>query len=329
MLFTFAWLVWIRVRGGIDVLHGCNPPDLFWIFGWLIRATGGAYVYDQHEPVPELFEAKFGSSGGLTHAINWILRRLEAASYRTSDAVFTVNESMRALVLGRSQLGPERVEVLWNAPEVAAYRELAIGLAPNGQQIGYVGVMNSQEGLDVLLDAWRMVVGQPDLPDACLHLVGDGEARPDLERLATRLGISESIVFHGFLSASDYIPILARCLLGVSPDPPTAFNQLATMVKVIDYMSIGRGTVAFDLAETVRLAGPAARIVRPATSDALAQALIELLRNPAEAAALGAAATEQIAALSLDWSASGRRLVARYAEIAASLGGRGRRPMPR
>ena len=328
MLFTWTWLLWVRLHGRIDVLHGCNPPDLFWIFGLLIKASGGAYVYDQHEPVPELLAAKFPQSP-VMRILDRILRRQERYSYRTADAVFTVNESMRHLVLERSDLPPELVTVLWNAPDVSNHRALAAGVLPHGRRVGYVGVMNTQEGLDLLLDAWQLVVAEPGLGDAHLDLVGDGEARPDLERRAANLGIGHSVTFRGFLPPSAYVPILAACRIGVSPDPPSSFNHLATMVKVLDYMAIGRGTVSFDLTETVRVAGPSAKIARPATARALAGELIAVLRDSSESDALGAAAATRIDELNLDWAVSAQRLVRCYEEIAARLGTTGRRPIPR
>ena len=49
--------------GRIDVIHGCNPPDLFWLFGRLARRQGGAYVFDQHDVGPELATTKWGGRG--------------------------------------------------------------------------------------------------------------------------------------------------------------------------------------------------------------------------------------------------------------------------
>src|SRR6266568_3459778 len=29
MAFTLIWFAWARITGPVDVVHGCNPPDLF------------------------------------------------------------------------------------------------------------------------------------------------------------------------------------------------------------------------------------------------------------------------------------------------------------
>ena len=58
MLFTAALALYARTRGPFDVVHGCNPPDLFWLFGLVARWQGGAYVFDQHDVGPELAERR-------------------------------------------------------------------------------------------------------------------------------------------------------------------------------------------------------------------------------------------------------------------------------
>ena len=168
------------------------------------------------------------------------------------------------------------------------------------------------------------MVREPDLADAKLEMVGDGEARPALERLVETLGIGESVRFHGYLQPRDFVPILARCRITVSPDPPTPFNAISTMVKVVDSLVIGRAVVSFDLAETHRLTGEAGRVVDPPDAGSLAATIVELLRNPEEAARLGAIAAEQARKLNLGWEHSAHLLLDAYRDLlgdrAARLG---------
>jgi glycosyltransferase involved in cell wall biosynthesis len=181
--------------------------------------------------------------------------------------------------------------------------------------VGYVGVMGSQDGLDMLLDAWAIVSRQPDMADAVLELVGDGEARGGLERQARRLGLGHHVRFHGYRRAAHFVPLLARCAVGISPDPPTPFNDVSTMVKVVDYLAMGRGVVAFDLRETRTVAGDAAVIATPATADGLARALVALMRDPERARRLGQAGSARVASIGLDWSRSASALVGGYARL--------------
>src|SRR5205085_755626 len=61
-LYSFTMTAWLTARtGGVrefSVIQACNPPDIFWPIALASRAmTGTAFVYDQHDLCPELFES--------------------------------------------------------------------------------------------------------------------------------------------------------------------------------------------------------------------------------------------------------------------------------
>ncbi len=311
MLFTAGWLAWTRRRGPIRVIHGCNPPDLFWIFGSIARIGGGAFVFDQHDVNPELSRTKFGE-GGPGRILHWLTLAMERASYRAAAVVLAPNDSYAAIARRRGRLPVDRVVVVRNAPDTANYQVLAAEITPDPLRIGYIGVMGSQDGIDVLIDAWRSVVAEPDLASARLELIGDGEARPALEGQVDELGLRESVRFHGYLPPDEFVPLLAACQFTISPDPPTAFNDVSTMVKVVDSLVIGRPVVAFDLRETRNVLGGAGRLVKGSTAAALARTIVDLLRSPDEVARLAGLAAQRPADLGLDWSNSSAALVEAY-----------------
>lgn len=316
MALTAGWLAWTRLRHGpIAVIHGCNPPDLFWMFGGLARAGGGSYVFDQHDANPELSRTKFGERSIKGRLLHRFTLAMERASYRAAALVIAPNDSYAAIARERGRVPGERVVVVRNAPDVAAYRALAAGVPPEPGRIGYIGVMGSQDGIERLIEAWRLVVAEPDLATATLDLVGDGEARPALEAQAAALGLGDRVRFHGYLDPAAFVPILAACQATVSPDPPTPFNDVSTMVKVVDSLAIGRPVVAFDLAETRRLVGDGGVIVMEPTSEALAAALVDILRRPDEAARLAALAAARPGIVGLDWARSASVLIAAYERL--------------
>ena len=312
MLFTLVLLVRTARRGAIDVIHGCNPPDLFWLFSRLPGLRRAQFVFDQHDANPELSLTKFGSSGWKGRLLHRLTLALEHRSYAAAAAVLVPNDTYAEIARERGGLVDGRLHVVRNAPDIGRYRAYAAGITPDGQRVGYVGVMGAQDGIDVLIRAWKRVTAAPGLDGAVLEMIGDGEARPSLERLARQLGIEDRIRFHGYLQPERFVPILATCRLTASPDPPTPFNRVSTMVKVIDSLVIGRPVVTFDLAESRRLVGDAGRIVEPPTDDALANAIVGLLRDPAETARLGDLAQARVDAGDLTWSRSAEILLAAY-----------------
>jgi glycosyltransferase involved in cell wall biosynthesis len=317
MAFTAAWLVALRLRGPIDVIHGCNPPDLFFLFGLLGRLWGSSYVFDQHDANPELAITKWGGrrSGRLLLRVT---RALERASYRAAATVIVPNDSYARLAAARGGVPPERIVVVRNAPPGDRFRVLAAGIeapADGSLRIGYLGVMGSQDGVEILVDAVaRLRAIRPDLP-VQVELVGDGEARPALERQAHRLGLTSRVNFHGYQGPDSFVPLLAATHVCVSPDPPTPFNDVSTMTKVVEYLAIGRPVVAFALAETVGIIGGAGSIVGEATAEALAAELAALADDRTRLGALTSAAARRIDELDLRWEGSAERLLAAYESL--------------
>ncbi len=65
----------------------------------------------------------------------------------------------------------------------------------------YVGRLSREKGVDTLLRAFARA--RASLPAAELRLVGDGEDRPALERLAASLGLGTSVAFRGRLPQAE------------------------------------------------------------------------------------------------------------------------------
>jgi len=314
MVFSAAWLIALRSRGRIEVVHGCNPPDLFYLLGRLARLWGAHYVFDQHDANPELAITKWGDRR-IGPLLIRLTRSLERASYRTADSVIVPNDSYARLAAERGGIPLERIAVVRNAPPIGRFQTLAAGIAPptgDVLRIGYLGVMGSQDGVEILLDAIACLGSLAPNVSVELELVGDGEARPALERRARDLGIAGTVRFHGYAGAERFVPILAATHVCVSPDPPTPFNDVSTMTKVVEYLAIGRPVVAFDLTETRSIVGDAGSIVTTPTAEALARELAALARDRSRLVAMTAAAARRIDELDLHWERSAERLLAAY-----------------
>jgi glycosyltransferase involved in cell wall biosynthesis len=317
MLFATVWLLALRLRGRVDVVHGCNPPDLFFLLGRLAGLWGARYVYDQHDVNPELAATKWARSP-LRGPLEGLTRALERASYGSAAAVIVPNDSYARLAMERGGVPAERIAVVRNAPPGDRFRTLGEGAEPPSDgsfRIGYLGVMGSQDGVELLIEAIaRLGTLAPEL---AVHadLVGDGEARRRLEALADRLGLADRVTFHGYRPPEVFVPILAATHVCVSPDPPTPFNDVSTMTKVVEYLAIGRAVVAFELAETASILGPAGVVVPEASADALAAALAELAADRPRLAELTRLASSRLDAIDLRWEHSAERLLEVYESL--------------
>ena len=89
----------------------------------------------------------------------------------------------------------------------------------------------------------------------------------------------------------------------LTPDPPLVINQLSTFVKIMEYMSCGRVTVAFDLLESRRTAGPAAIYVEKDDPALFGDAILAILDDTKKREELGRMALERVRT-SLHWGLS-------------------------
>jgi glycosyltransferase involved in cell wall biosynthesis len=74
--------------------------------------------------------------------------------------------------------------------------------------IGYFGRLKKYKSVDHLLEAFQIV--KKDFPEARLKIVGDGDDRARLERLAQQLGLHTCVEFTGYVSAETKVEYLQQ-----------------------------------------------------------------------------------------------------------------------
>jgi glycosyltransferase involved in cell wall biosynthesis len=318
--FVYCWLVtaWLAMRcyrrHRFDVIQACNPPDTFWALALLFRPLGVRFVYDQHDLCPEVFTARFGTRRPV---LLRGLRLLERASYATADAVVSTNESYRRTALQRGRLAPEDVTVVRSGPDPAVMRrvEPRAELREDARHLlVWLGIMGPQDGVDVLLDALRVLVQDLERKDVHLAVLGFGDCYDGLREQCTSLGLDAWVTFTGRADARMVADYLSTADLGLCPDPKNSFTDVSTMNKVLEYMAHELPVVGFDLAESRVSAGSSARFVPSGDLAGFAQAVADLLDDPDERRRMGRVGRERIEA-ELGWPAQAPRYVALYERL--------------
>lgn len=314
MTTALAWTLWISVTRGFHVIHAHNPPDLFVLIAVLFKPFGVRFVYDQHDLTPEMFAARFGEGHS---AVRRVLLMFEWLSCRCADLVIATNESYRKLQIERCGVPRERTTVVRNGPEPFHFAQVPPHPAlrdAQGAVIGYVGEMGRQDGVDCLVRALGHLQNTIGRDDWTAVLVGEGEVQHELEALAEQLGIRGKLIFTGRVSFEEVVPYLAGMDLCTAPDPSNGYNDRSTLIKIMEYMAQGKPTVAFDLTETRYSAGESGVYVQPNDEHAFAQALADLIDDPARRDRLGAAGLRRVRE-SLTWAHSASGLVSAYREL--------------
>jgi len=163
---------------------------------------------------------------------------------------------------------------------------------PDGPVL-FVGRLVEKKGPDVALRALA-AAGRP----LRLELIGDGELRAELEELAARLGIAESVVFRGPVPPHEVERAYARCSAVVAPCriasdgdrdglPTVLLEAMARGLPVVATSTIGIPELVRD--------GETGLLAPPDDPEALAACLLRLRSDPELSARLGRAARELIA----------------------------------
>ncbi len=294
MLMTFVLSVKVLVLHGFDVIHAANPPDLFFMIGLFYQFFGKIFVYDQHDLSPEMFQVKFRGKMKLLHKL---LLFLEWCSYRTADVVITPNSALKRFAIVRGNCRADRVFIVRNLQSmervkpVAPEPELKRG---RRYLLAYVGVMGVQDGVDNTLYALHDLVHKRGRQDVSLVLIGDGECGPKLRMLAHELELDDYVHFNGWTSPEDVLRYLTVVDVGLSPDPENGYNEYCTMVKLMEYMAMGKPSVAFDLAETHLLAQDAALYAKPNSIEDFASNIETLLDDEERRIKMGSIGRKRI-----------------------------------
>jgi glycosyltransferase involved in cell wall biosynthesis len=310
LFFTFFLSLRVLWKRGFDVVHACNPPDLFFLIGAFFKLFGKKFVFDHHDASPELYEAKFGRRGVFYR----LMLLLEKLTFRTADISIATNQSYRRIAIERGGLDPAKVFVVRSGPSLERMRIVpAVEALKQGRRylVGYVGVMGKQEGIDYLLRAAAHLVRELKRSDVHFGLVGGGTSLDEMKALARELGVSEHVTFTGRVSDGAMLAMLNTADVCVNPDVANEMNDISTMNKVMEYMALGKPIVQFDLAEGRFSAQRASVYARRNDPVDLALRIAELLDDPARRAAMGAFGRRRVEN-ELEWRYEAPKLVCAY-----------------
>lgn len=207
-----------------------------------------------------------------------------------ADHVVTCSEGVRQHVIAQG-MRPEQVEVLYNGLPLGRFGGLKpagevraeLGLAAGAPVIGVIAHLSEKKGQRYVLGALPQLLRQ--FPELVCLLLGEGDMREELERLAEELGVSAAVRFLGFrpeaielMQAMDVVilPSIAKEGLGL------ALVEAAFLRKP----SVGTACPGID---EVIADGETGLLVPPADCEAIAAAVGRLLGDSALAARMGEA----------------------------------------
>ena len=202
---------------------------------------------------------------------------------------------MRDLLVDREHVPSAKVRVIHNGIDLDRFidREhnrsgLLAALSPDSKLIAVVANMYSEvKGHKSVIAAARIVCH--DFPAATFLLIGDGRERRKLEQQVKYEGLERNILFLGH--RDDVPKLLACCDLSVLPSEAEALPN-----SLMEAMAAGLPAVATRVGGNAEIVqnGISGLLVPPKDPEALALAILEVLRSPKMGARLARAGQERI-----------------------------------
>jgi phosphatidyl-myo-inositol dimannoside synthase len=154
------------------------------------------------------------------------------------------------------------------------------------------------KGHDVVLRALSSVLAK--VPNLTYVIVGDGDDRPRLEKLANDLGVAERVLFTGETSDSELAALYQRSEVFAMPARTVLDNRNPKGegfgIVYLEAMAFGKPVIGPDYGAPAELIqhGKTGLLVDPEDPTAVAQALLKLLSDPESAREMGRAGSKWV-----------------------------------
>jgi len=318
LLWEFLYSFWIYLRRGFHVIQGCNPPDNIFLVALPFKLWGVKYIFDHHDVCPELYLSKYERKNLFYKVQLW----LEKATFRCSDVVMSTNSSYRESALTRGGMQRDDVFVVRNGPDLRIFRAVPPNPAlKHGKQylVGYVGNMGCQEGLDILLNAALELKkqGRHDIHFTC---VGGGPGLTSLRKMTEEKDLGDRVTFTGRIPDAELLEILSTADVCVNPDRPCTMNSMSTMIKIMEYMALGKPIVQFEGVEG-RFSAKGSSLYSSSDGNIalnFAENIVWLLDRPHERARMGELGRRRVVE-QLAWEHSVPHLLGAYEKVFSKI----------
>jgi glycosyltransferase involved in cell wall biosynthesis len=292
--------------GFVGLPRGGHKANALRVGSWrpLVRLlrSGGVAVLHSHKFGSNLWGSVLGRASRVPAIVahehswsyegQWLRRRLDRdVIARCADCFVAVSREDRRRMIELEGIPPERIAFIPNGIPMPTTRSVGdvrgeLGIAPGAPVVGSVGVLRSEKGMDVVVDAAERLVAE--FPELRVLLVGDGPERAELERRIGAAGLREAVRVLGY--RRDVPDVLAAVDVAVS-----ASEREGSPLSVLEYMEAARPIVATAVGGVPDLIEPGVSGLLVPRHDpaALADAVASLLRDPDRARELGKRARER------------------------------------
>jgi starch synthase len=221
-------------------------------------------------------------------------------TYKVAQKIICVAEPAKQYLADIWHVDPKKIVVMPNGVDVELFGPF-YEPQPIRAQFGlrdepivmFSGSFQMWHGLERLVESFAQVL--PEFPNAKLMLVGDGEARSVVEEKINDLGVGNAVIITGLIPHTHVPEILAIADVVTIPYPQLPEELWFSPLKLYEYMAAGKAIVASSAGQITEVIqdGYNGILVEPGNVDELAQAIINLFKDPTRRERLGQNARQQ------------------------------------
>lgn len=266
-----------HLRLHYDLVHVQSIPDILVLSALVPKFFGTPVILDLRDLVPELYSIKFRPRNRVLTFKALVL--LEKCSAAFADHVIVANPIWFERIAKRSA-SRSKCTMIWYCPDLAAFYPRPKRRQDRKFVILYPGTLSWHQGVDILVRAFPKIAAE--IPEAELHIHGEGAAKEALADLAKQIGVAERVQFFDWVPTASLIERMAASDLAVVPKRTSGgFGNEAASTKIPEFMAMGIAVVAARTAvESLFFDDAQIRYFRSEDEDDLVRAVVSVYRDP-------------------------------------------------
>jgi glycosyltransferase involved in cell wall biosynthesis len=203
-------------------------------------------------------------------------------SCKRADKIVTVSEFSKKEIIKYLNISPDKIHVVPNGVNTEKYfpiknndsiKSVKEKYSINNKYFLYLGTLEPRKNIVRLLEAYKKLKTSEDIPD--LILAGKkGWLYRDIFECIHRLKLEKSVIYIGYLSDDDIVPIICGAIAFLFPSLYEGFGM-----PPLEAMACGTPVLTSNVSSLPEIVGDAALLVDPQNVDDIYEKLKMLVSN--------------------------------------------------
>lgn len=224
-------------------------PDIIYERYAIFNVSGK--LLSKYLKIPHVLEINFTSDSPLVRQRSKFLmplaRIVDRQLFNSATRLIAVSSYLKNHLQSAYGIDEHKLVICPNAVDLKVFdhktpthEKLRTFLSDKKEVIGFVGSFAPWHGLDLFIDAFKIVA--ENRKDCVAILIGDGPQRDAIVEKVKQFGLGQRVLFTGTVEHADLPAYIASFTLGIMPDS----NEYGSPMKIFEYMALRKPVVVPD-----------------------------------------------------------------------------------